>query len=236
MNTFWSLWKNRIKQASLLFAILPLAACGRPSSQVSHANAFNEMMQTKQSRVIKNDPKSGRYDTATLAAGCFWCVEAQFKELKGVEEVVSGFTGGTVPYPSYEEVCTGTTGHAEACNIIYDPSVISFDELLAAFFVAHDPTQLNRQGSDVGTQYRSAVFYHNAAQKKLAEYYINKLNQEKVYPNPIVTQVQPYTMFYKAKNYQQDYYAKNGDVPYCRLVIKPKLDKFRKVFKDKLKH
>ena len=175
-------------------------------------------------------------DTATFAAGCFWCVEAQFKELKGVEKVVSGFTGGTVPNPSYEEVCTGSTGHAEACNIIYDPSAISYPELLAAFFIAHDPTQLNRQGNDVGTQYRSAIFYHNTQQKKLAEYYINKLNAEKAYPNPIVTQVQPYTIFYKAKNYHQDYYSKNGNVPYCRLVIKPKLDKFRKVFKDKLKH
>jgi peptide-methionine (S)-S-oxide reductase len=183
-----------------------------------------------------NRPMTMESDTATFAAGCFWCVEAQFKELRGVEKVISGFTGGTVPNPTYEEVCTGTTGHAEACNIIYDPAVISYDELLAAFFVAHDPTQLNRQGNDVGTQYRSAIFYHNAQQKRLAEYYINKLNEEKVYPNPIVTQVQPYTIFYKAKNYHQDYYAKNKNVPYCRLVIKPKLDKFRKVFKGKLKH
>lgn len=196
---------------------------------------------SSESKNISNNSKmnttttSIKTDTATFAAGCFWCVEAQYKELKGVKKVVSGFTGGTVPNPTYEEVCTGTTGHAEACNIIYDPSVISYDVLLAAFFVAHDPTQLNRQGNDIGTQYRSAIFYHNAQQKKLAEYYIHKLNEEKAYPNPIVTQVQPYTIFYKAKNYHQDYYAKNGNVPYCRFVIKPKLDKFRKVFKGKLK-
>lgn len=192
----------------------------------------------------KNIPNTGKMnktttsiktDTATFAAGCFWCAGAQFKELKGVKKVLSGFTGGTVPNPTYEEVCTGTTGHAEACNIIYDPSVISYDVLLAAFFVAHDPTQLNRQGNDIGTQYRSAIFYHNVQQKKLAEYYIHKLNEEKAYPNPIVTQVQPYTIFYKAKNYHQDYYAKNGNAPYCRFVIQPKLDKFRKVFKGKLK-
>jgi peptide-methionine (S)-S-oxide reductase len=174
-------------------------------------------------------------DTATFAAGCFWCVEAQFKELKGVEKVISGFTGGTVPNPTYKEVCTGTTGHAEACNIIYDPAVISYDELLAAFFTAHDPTQLNKQGNDAGTQYRSAIFYHNAAQKKLAVFYIDKLNEAQAYPNPIVTQVKPYTVFYKAKDYHQDYYSKNGNAPYCQFVIKPKLEKFRKVFKGKLK-
>lgn len=130
---------------------------------------------------------SNKCDTATFAAGCFWCLEAQFKELKGVEKVISGFTGGDARHPTYREVCTGTTGHAEACNIIYDPSVISYDELLAAFFVVHDPTELNRQGADLGTQYRSAIFYHNAAQQKLAVSYIHKLNEEKAYPNPVVT-------------------------------------------------
>jgi peptide-methionine (S)-S-oxide reductase len=228
-------WIKRIKRSLLLFAALPFAACGQSSSPISHTKAFDEMMQTKKDRMMNNDKMNSKSDTATFAAGCFWCVEAQFKELKGVKKVISGFTGGTVPHPTYEEVCTGTTGHAEACNIIYDPSVISYDELLAAFFVAHDPTQLNRQGNDVGTQYRSAIFYHNAEQKKLAGYYINKLNEEKAYPNPVVTQVQPYTVFYKAENYHQNYYAKNGNVPYCRLVIKPKLDKFDKIFKDKIK-
>ncbi len=175
-------------------------------------------------------------DTATLAAGCFWCVEAQFQQLEGVDTVISGFTGGTTPNPSYQQVCTGNTGHAEACNIIYDPSVISFDELLAAFFVAHDPTQLNRQGNDIGTQYRSAIFYHNEAQKEKAEYYIQRLNEEGAYDKAIVTELKPYTTFYNAEGYHQNYYNLNGSQPYCQLVVKPKLEKFRKVFKEKLKH
>ena len=228
------LLKIRVKEnmARYIFSFLiSFSACAQNHTDISKTGAFKEMEQTKKNNMMMmNKP-----DTATFAAGCFWCVEAQFKELKGVEKVVSGFTGGTVPNPTYEEVCTGTTGHAEACNIIYDPSKISYDELLAAFFVAHDPTQLNMQGADVGTQYRSAIFYHNAKQKELADYYIKKLNEEKAYPNPIVTVVQPFTIFYKAEGYHQDYYAKNGSVPYCQLVIKPKVDKFEKVFKDKLK-
>ncbi|RAV27644.1 peptide-methionine (S)-S-oxide reductase [Sinomicrobium soli] len=175
-------------------------------------------------------------DTATFAAGCFWCVETQFEQLKGVRKVVSGYTGGTVADPTYKQVCTGTTGHAEACNIVYDPAVISFDELLEAFFVAHDPTQRNRQGNDVGTQYRSAVFYHSAAQKQKTEYYIRRLNEEKAYDSPVVTEVAPYTVFYEAEDYHQDYYDQNRSVPYCQYVIQPKLEKFKKVFKDKLKH
>lgn len=177
----------------------------------------------------------GKVDTATFAAGCFWCTEAQFSQLKGVKEVISGFTGGHVKNPTYEEVCTGTTGHAEADNIIYDPSVISYDELLEAFFTAHDPTQLNRQGNDVGTQYRSAIFYHNAAQERKAEYYIKKLNDVKAYKNKIVTQVEPYTVFYKAEKYHQSFYENNPEQPYCKFVIQPEVEKFRKVFKDKLK-
>lgn len=174
-------------------------------------------------------------DTATFAGGCFWCMEAQFKELKGVVSVASGFTGGNVAHPSYKQVCTGTTGHAEAIHIVYDPSRISYDELLAAFFTAHDPTQLNRQGNDEGTQYRSAIFYHNAMQQKLANYYIAKLGAAKVYNSKIVTEVSPFRVFYSAEQYHQDYYSNNQGKPYCQYVIKPKLDKFRKVFKDKLK-
>jgi peptide-methionine (S)-S-oxide reductase len=176
-----------------------------------------------------------RLDTATFATGCFWCTEAKFQQLRGVKKVTSGFTGGHVANPSYKLVCTGTTGHAEACNIIYDPAQTSYDELLSAFFVAHDPTQLNRQGNDVGTQYRSAIFYHNAAQKQKALYYINKLNIEKAYPHPIVTTVTPYTVFYKAEDYHQNYYNLNSSQPYCKTVIQPELEKFKKVFKDKLK-
>lgn len=175
-------------------------------------------------------------DTATFAAGCFWCIEEQFRHLEGVFEVVSGYTGGKTTNPTYKEVCSGKTGHAEACQIIYDPAVISYDELLAAFFVAHDPTQLNKQGNDVGTQYRSAIFYHNGQQKKLANHYIGQLNEEKAYPKPIVTEVSPLKVFYKAENYHQDYYENNAEQPYCKFVIQPKTEKFQKVFKDKLKH
>jgi peptide-methionine (S)-S-oxide reductase len=184
--------------------------------------------------VFASGPKKG-LDTATFATGCFWCTEAKFQQLKGVEKVISGFSGGHVANPSYELVCTGTTGHAEACNIIYDPTKITYDELIAAFFVAHDPTQLNRQGNDVGTQYRSAIFYHNAQQKQKAQYYISKLNAEKAYKDPIVTQVVPYKAFYKAEDYHQNYFNQNGSQPYCKYVIQPELEKFKKVFKDKLK-
>ncbi|HVU54526.1 MAG TPA: peptide-methionine (S)-S-oxide reductase MsrA [Puia sp.] len=174
-------------------------------------------------------------DTATFATGCFWCTEATFKLIHGVVKVTAGFAGGHTVNPSYEQVCTGTTGHAETCNIVFDPKEVSYDELLSAFFTAHDPTQLNRQGNDVGTQYRSVIFYHNQTQKQKAEYYIKKLNDAKAYPNPIVTQVVPFTVFYKAENYHQDYYSRNGDQPYCKFVIQPELEKFKKVFAGKLK-
>jgi peptide-methionine (S)-S-oxide reductase len=176
-----------------------------------------------------------RFDTATFAMGCFWCTQAQFQLLRGVKTVVAGYTGGHVASPSYRMVCTGTTGHAEACNIIYDPAQISYDELLSAFFKAHDPTQLNKQGNDVGTQYRSAIFYHNAAQMKKAEYYIRRLNEEKAYKTAIVTQVAPFTVFYMAEADEQDFYNKNPSQHYCKFVIQPEVEKFRKVFKDKLK-
>jgi peptide-methionine (S)-S-oxide reductase len=211
----------------LLISYLP-SMCNAQHADASGSKTFHEMNQTRKATVSSRD-------TATFAAGCFWCVEAQFSQLKGVSKVLSGFIGGQVANPSYQEVCTGTTGHAEACNIIYDPSIISYDELLAAFFTAHDPTQLNRQGNDVGTQYRSAIFYHNVMQKKLADYYIGKLNTEKAFASPVVTAVNPYTKFYIAENYHQAYYKLNGAEPYCRMVIAPKLDNFKKVFKDKLK-
>lgn len=184
---------------------------------------------------IENE-SSVSYDTATFAAGCFWCVEAQFLQLKGVKKVEPGYTGGHLKNPTYKQVSSGTTGHAEACNIIYDPKEISFDELLAAFFTAHDPTQLNRQGNDVGTQYRSAIFYRNSVQKEKAEYYIKKLNSEKVYPSNIVTVVEPLSIFYAAEDYHKDYYNNNPDQLYCKYVIQPKLEKFKKVFKEKLKN
>jgi len=184
---------------------------------------------------VKEKSAKPKLDTATFATGCFWCTESKFQQLNGVVKVTSGFSGGHTVNPSYEQVCTGTTGHAEACNIIFDPSKITYDELIEAFFVAHDPTQLNRQGNDVGTQYRSAIFYHNTGQKQKADYYIAKLNQEKAYKNKIVTQVVPYTVFYKAEDYHQNYYNLNSGQPYCKYVIQPELEAFKKVFKDKLK-
>lgn len=182
-----------------------------------------------------SDNTNTQYEIATFAAGCFWCVEAQYQLLDGVEKVESGYLGGHVEHPTYQEVCNGTTGHAEACNICYDPKKISFDELLATFWVAHDPTTLNRQGNDIGTQYRSAIFYHNEEQKQKAEAYKQKLNEEKAFSNDIVTEIAPYTTFYKAEDYHQNYYNQNGSQGYCMFVVKPKMEKFRKVFADKLK-
>jgi peptide-methionine (S)-S-oxide reductase len=180
-------------------------------------------------------PKGLKTDTATFATGCFWCTEAVFQELKGVLKATSGYSGGHVANPSYEQVCSGETGHAECLQIIYDPKVISFDELLEVFWEAHDPTTLNRQGNDEGTQYRSAIFYHNEEQRQKAEHYKEQLNKSGAYSNPVVTEITPFTKFYAAENYHQDYYRLHGSQPYCTFVIRPKVEKFEKVFKDKLK-
>jgi len=174
-------------------------------------------------------------EVATLAAGCFWCTEAVFDQLKGVVRVDSGYSGGNVPNPSYEEVCTGDTGHAESIEITFDPSIISFKDLLQIFFTTHDPTTYNRQGGDVGTQYRSAVFYHNPEQEKIARQVIHEFNESKVWKKPIVTEVVPYREFYKAEDYHQEYYAKNSRQPYCRVVIEPKIAKLREHYREKLK-
>ena len=174
-------------------------------------------------------------DTATFASGCFWCVEAVFQNLKGVQSVVSGYAGGSVANPSYEEVCSGATGHAEACQIAYDPKLITYSELLEVFWKTHDPTTLNRQGNDAGTQYRSAIFYHNEEQKKFAEHYKRELDSSGAFDAPIVTEIVPFTEFYKAENYHQNYFNEHGAQPYCLFVIRPKLEKFKKAFKDKLK-
>jgi peptide-methionine (S)-S-oxide reductase len=174
-------------------------------------------------------------EVATFAAGCFWCTEAVFDQLKGVVRVESGYSGGNVPSPSYEEVCTGDTGHAESIEITFDPSIISFKDLLQIFFTTHDPTTYNRQGGDVGTQYRSAIFYHNPEQEKIARQVIQEFNGSKVWKKPIVTEVVPYREFYKAEDYHQDYYAKNSGQPYCRVVIEPKIAKLREHYREKLK-
>ena len=174
-------------------------------------------------------------EEATFGAGCFWCVESCFKELKGVVEVYPGYAGGSTKNPTYEQVCSGSTGHAEVARIVYDPKAISFDELLELFWWIHDPTQLNRQGNDVGTQYRSVIFYHSESQKEKAQSYINRLTKEKVWNSPIVTELTAVNNFYRAEAYHHDYFANNPDNQYCQYVVKPKIEKFRKAFKDKRK-
>lgn len=174
-------------------------------------------------------------DTLVLGGGCYWCVEAVYEMLKGVKSVESGFAGGFVKNPSYHDVCSGTTGHAEVVRITYDNTEVSFKEILEVFFTVHDPTTLNRQGADVGTQYRSVIFYNNQEEFNLAKKIIDDLNKEKVYTNPVVTQLEKSTVFYKAEDYHQNYYAENQSAPYCTMVIQPKLEKFKKVFGDKIK-
>jgi peptide-methionine (S)-S-oxide reductase len=174
-------------------------------------------------------------ETATLGGGCFWCLEAVYDELRGVEKVVSGYTGGRVPNPTYEHVCAGTTGHAEVVQVTYDPSEVTFRELLEVFFTIHDPTTLNRQGADVGTQYRSAIFYHDDEQKRVAEEVIRQVEADGIWSDPIVTQVVPLEEFYPAEAYHHDYYARNPRAGYCQVVIAPKVSKFRKQYLDRLK-
>ncbi len=176
-----------------------------------------------------------KHEVATLGAGCFWCVEAVFKELEGVLDVESGYMGGHVINPTYEQVCSKTTGHAEVCRLTYDPAKITFDEILQVFWTAHDPTTLNRQGADEGPQYRSAVFYHSDEQKQLAKKYKKELDESGAFRNPIVTEITAASVYYKAEGYHQDYYELNPNDRYCQLVAQPKIDKVRKVFKDKLK-
>jgi len=182
----------------------------------------------------ENDCKSG-IDTAVLGAGCFWSVEAIFQQLKGVIKVIPGYSGGHIKSPAYREVCNGTTGHSEVCEIIFDNEIVSFDELLEVFWLIHDPTSLNRQGNDIGTQYRSVIFYRNQCQKEIAMEYKNMLTSSGSYKKPIVTEITRFTSFYKAEEYHQDYYDLNKGAPYCVYVISPKIEKFQKVFKDKLK-
>ena len=180
-------------------------------------------------------PGQATTEVATLAGGCFWCLEAVYDQLKGVLEVESGYAGGQVKNPSYREVCTGRTGHAEVVQITYDPKIVSFADLLDVFFTVHDPTTLNRQGNDVGTQYRSAIYYHSPEQKAIAEQTIARINAEKLWNAPIVTEVTPIDTFYRAEDYHQEYFENNPEQGYCRVVIAPKVAKFRKHYLDKLK-
>jgi len=171
----------------------------------------------------------------TFGNGCFWCTEAIFQQVKGVVKSTSGYSGGHVENPTYEQVCEKNTGHAEVIQIEYNPAEVTVDELLEVFWQTHDPTTLNRQGNDVGPQYRSVVFYHTEQQKERAEYYKKKLDASGAFGNPIVTTIEPFTNFYVAENYHQDYYNRNGNQPYCYFVIRPKMEKFEKAFKDKMK-
>jgi len=188
-------------------------------------------MSYKQGQVDRSNGK----EIATLAGGCFWCLEAIFKEVKGIEKVVSGYSGGTTVNPPYNEVCSGRTGHAESIQITFDPRIVSFKEILSIFFSVHDPTTLNRQGADIGTQYRSAIFYHNGEQKTIAEQAIRDLNSSNSWGAPIVTEVMPFQNFYPAEEYHQSYYEQNPENPYCSVVIAPKLDKFRNQYLKKEK-
>lgn len=202
-----------MKKSFLIILFLSLTVMGQNNSKKSASNL----------------------ETITLGGGCYWCIEAIYENLTGVKTVVSGFSGGKVVNPSYEAVCTGKTGHAEVVQITFDKNLTNLDEILKVFFTVHDPTTLNRQGADVGTQYRSVIFYKTEEQRKTAQDIINTLDANKVYDNPIVTKVDPLKNFYEAEDYHQDYYQYNKNQPYCRLVIQPKLEKFEKVFKDRLK-
>jgi len=203
------------------------------SSCAQRENPKKNMIAGKDIEI--DDNNNMKTDTATFGTGCFWCTEAVFQQLKGVLKVTSGYSGGHVKNPTYEQVCEKKTGHAEVCQIVYDPTVITFDELLEVFWQTHDPTTLDRQGNDVGPQYRSVVFYHDAEQKEKSEKYKAELNKSGAFDNPIVTAVEPYKNFYSAEKYHQNYYNDNGSQPYCYYVIRPKLEKFEKVFKSKLK-
>lgn len=174
-------------------------------------------------------------EIATLAAGCFWCIETAFNNVKGIKSAISGYMGGETDNPTYESICTGTTGHAEVVQLCFDPSVISYREILEIFFALHDPTQLNRQGNDTGTQYRSAIFYHNQAQQEQALEIIDEITQAKVWPNPVVTEVTPKCTFYEGESYHQGYFSANPGNPYCQMVVAPKLAKFKQTFAEKLK-
>ena len=186
-------------------------------------------------KVMTENGSKNNIETITLGGGCYWCVEAVYEKLEGVKSVVSGFSGGKNANPTYEEVCSGRTGHAEVVQITYDKTLTNLDEILQVFFTVHDPTTLNRQGADVGTQYRSVIFYANEEQKKEAQSIIGQLNTEKVFPNSIVTTLESLTQFYKAEDYHQNYYENNKSQPYCQMVIQPKIEKFEKIFKARLK-
>ncbi len=218
--------KNAVVSLAIVF--VSLSACTVDAEDATQTEA-------KKEQTMAAEKTNLNLREATFGAGCFWCVEAVFQELKGVHSVASGYSGGQIENPTYKQICSGETGHAEVARIEYDPEVISFAELLEVFWQTHDPTTLNQQGADVGTQYRSVVFYHNDEQRQLAETYKAELDQSGAWDNPIVTEIAPLSNYYEAEDYHQDYYSSNPNQGYCRFVIAPKLEKFRKVFRSKLK-
>ena len=215
--------RHSIIVTSLIFLIIG-NSCAQKSKTIKDKNMTKETTADKSGLQL-----------ATFGSGCFWCTEAIFQNVEGVEKVESGYSGGSVKNPTYKEVCSGLTGHAEVTQLTYDPKKVSYDELLEVFWKTHDPTTLNKQGADTGTQYRSAIFYHNDDQRKLAESYKTKLDNSGAFDRPIVTEITPFSVFYKAEDYHQNYFNLNGNAPYCSYVIQPKIEKFKKVFKDKLK-
>lgn len=223
-----------MRHLNLALAALVVAAAGacgeKPQPQESSQPKENPPMAAKM------DPAPpSRVETATLGAGCFWCVEAVYQEVKGVLSVESGYAGGSVEQPTYKQVCSGTTGHAEVCEIKFDPSVLGFKDVLRIFWKTHDPTTLNRQGNDRGTQYRSVIFYHSDDQRELAQKYKRELDASGAWDKPIVTEISPFTRFWKAEDYHQNYFRRNPEQGYCAFVIAPKMEKFRKVFGDQLR-
>lgn len=219
--------KGFTKKVSLILVLITpiLFSCNQNTS-------INKPLMSTQKQLEMN---SENLDTITLAGGCFWCVEAVYQQLNGVEKVVSGYTGGTIKNPAYREVCEGTTGHAEVAQIIYDRTKVSLKDILEVFFTVHDPTTLNRQGNDYGTQYRSGIFYSNENQRLMSEDIIKRLDASGAFDDKIVTEVTPLNVFYPAEDYHQNYYAQNSGQGYCQMVIRPKLEKFKKVFPDKVK-
>ena len=224
MNKFVNKKQIMKKIIGIFLALLPFSFCAKEKSTL-----------IPKSMAIKNMETNNGIEVATFAGGCFWCTEAVFLELNGVKSVVSGYIGGKTINPTYKEISNGDTGHAEAIEITFDPAVISFGELLEIFFATHDPTTLNRQGNDIGTQYRSEIFYHNPAQKQLAIDYIALMTSENTFGKPIVTKISAATTFYEAEDYHQNYYNQNKSQGYCSYVITPKIDKLKKLYQDKLK-
>lgn len=223
---------NLRKAVTLVAALFFVVSCAQTPSV--EKNIMSTTTSSTQAALKPQHPSSS-IDTATFGAGCFWCVEAVFQRLEGVISVKSGYAGGKIKNPTYKEVCSGLTGHAEVCQITYDTTKVSFDELLEVFWKTHDPTTLNRQGNDFGTQYRSAIFYHNEDQHQKAERYKKELNASGAFTGPIVTEIVPFSNYYPAEDYHQNYYNQNGQEGYCKFVIQPKVEKFEKVFKDKVK-